>query len=65
MSQFDKDTTADEVLEGVDLSGRRVVITGTHPEYWSEQMLDALEEYLTTGGRLMYLVVDDGLASIK
>jgi NAD(P)-dependent dehydrogenase (short-subunit alcohol dehydrogenase family) len=29
MSQFDKDTTADEVLEGVDLSGRRVVITGT------------------------------------
>jgi NAD(P)-dependent dehydrogenase (short-subunit alcohol dehydrogenase family) len=29
MSQFDKDTTADEVLDGVDLSGRRVVITGT------------------------------------
>ena len=29
MSRFDKDTTADEVLDGVDLSGRRVVITGT------------------------------------
>jgi NAD(P)-dependent dehydrogenase (short-subunit alcohol dehydrogenase family) len=29
MSEFDKDTTADEVLDGVDLSGRRVVITGT------------------------------------
>lgn len=29
MSQFDKDTTADEVLDGVDLSGRRIVITGT------------------------------------
>ncbi len=33
----------------------RVVITGSHPEYWSEQMLDALETYLRQGGRLMYL----------
>jgi len=29
MSRFDKDTTTDEVLDGVDLSGRRIVITGT------------------------------------
>jgi len=29
MSRFDKDTTADEVLDGADLSGRRIVITGT------------------------------------
>lgn len=29
MSGFDKDTTSDEVLEGIDLSGRRIVITGT------------------------------------
>lgn len=28
MSEFGKSTTTDEVLEGVDLSGRRVVITG-------------------------------------
>jgi NAD(P)-dependent dehydrogenase (short-subunit alcohol dehydrogenase family) len=28
MSDFGKDTTTDEVLEGVDLTGRRVVITG-------------------------------------
>jgi len=28
MSQFGKDTTTDEVLEGLDLTGRRVVITG-------------------------------------
>ena len=33
----------------------RVIITGAHPEYWSEQMLDALESYLRQGGRLMYL----------
>jgi NAD(P)-dependent dehydrogenase (short-subunit alcohol dehydrogenase family) len=29
MSGFDKDTTTDEVLEGIDLTGRRIVITGT------------------------------------
>jgi NAD(P)-dependent dehydrogenase (short-subunit alcohol dehydrogenase family) len=29
MSGFDKNTTTDEVLAGVDLSGRRIVITGT------------------------------------
>lgn len=28
MSDFGKDTTTDEILEGADLSGRRVVITG-------------------------------------
>ena len=31
------------------------VITGSHPEYWSAQMLDSLEAYLGDGGRLMYL----------
>jgi N,N-dimethylformamidase len=33
----------------------RVVITGSHPEYDSVEMLDALEAYLRGGGRLMYL----------
>lgn len=33
----------------------RVVLTGTHPEYWTEQMLDALQAYLARGGRIMYL----------
>jgi N,N-dimethylformamidase len=37
------------------LNGYRVVLTGTHPEYWSGQALDALEAYLGSGGRLMYL----------
>lgn len=32
-----------------------VVVTGSHPEYWTEQMLDALEAYLERGGRLMYM----------
>jgi N,N-dimethylformamidase len=37
------------------LDGYRVLITGTHPEYWSRQMLDALQGWLERGGRLMYL----------
>jgi N,N-dimethylformamidase len=42
--------------EGVELlSHYSVVVTGTHPEYYSEQMLLALESYLHRGGRLMYL----------
>jgi N,N-dimethylformamidase len=31
------------------------VITGTHPEYWTRPMLDALDRYLDAGGRVMYL----------
>ncbi len=33
----------------------RVVITGTHPEYCSLAMLDALQGFVDRGGRLMYL----------
>ncbi|NJC72278.1 LamG domain-containing protein [Planosporangium thailandense] len=33
----------------------RVVLTGTHPEYASEPMLDAYEDYIGRGGRVMYL----------
>lgn len=52
------DTLADENLhaEGAALlAPYRVVITGTHPEYWSRPMLDALDSYLDNGGRIMYL----------
>jgi N,N-dimethylformamidase len=33
----------------------QVVLTGSHPEYCSETMLDALERHLDRDGRLMYL----------
>lgn len=33
----------------------RVVLTGTHPEYVSGEILDAFEGYLDEGGRVMYL----------
>lgn len=31
------------------------VLTGNHPEYYSKEMLDALNDYTSGGGRLMYL----------
>jgi N,N-dimethylformamidase len=37
------------------LSSYQVVLPGSHPEYWSGAMLDALQAYLWEGGRLMYL----------
>ena len=55
---YDYDVATDEdlQLEGVDLlKPYNVVVTGSHPEYVSRQGLDALEMYLTGGGRLMYL----------
>lgn len=47
--------------EDVDAGGARllsryqVVLTGSHPEYVTERMLDALESYVLGAGRLMYL----------
>lgn len=55
---FDYDVITDHDLaaEGADLLKRyNAVITGTHPEYYSGEMLDAWEEFLATGGRGMYL----------
>ncbi|HEU5419283.1 MAG TPA: N,N-dimethylformamidase beta subunit family domain-containing protein [Streptosporangiaceae bacterium] len=37
------------------LAPYRVVLTGSHPEYTSARMLDGLDSYLQSGGRLMYL----------
>jgi N,N-dimethylformamidase len=37
------------------LDGYSVVLTGSHPEYSSSQLLDALQVHVERGGRLMYL----------
>jgi N,N-dimethylformamidase len=37
------------------LAPYRAVITGSHPEYASERMLDAYEAYVTGGGKAMYM----------
>jgi N,N-dimethylformamidase len=55
---FDYDIITDDLLhaEGAALlEPYRAVVTGTHPEYATTAMLDALEQYSTSGGRLVYL----------
>ena len=53
---YDVVTDEDLHLEGEELlAPYKVVLTGTHPEYWSGAMLAGLEHYLNNGGRLMYL----------
>jgi len=52
------DVIADEDVhhDGIEaLSPYRVIVTCSHPEYWSTAMLDAVEEWQRNGGRLMYL----------
>jgi N,N-dimethylformamidase len=53
---FDIATDEDLHSEGKELLAQyRVILTGSHPEYWSGNMYSALEDYLNEGGRLMYL----------
>jgi N,N-dimethylformamidase len=55
---IDFDVITDEDLhhEGLALLRRyNVVLTGTHPEYYSLAMLDAVQGFVDRGGKLMYL----------
>ena len=55
---FDCDFVTDEDLHYDGLAAIEdyaVVITGSHPEYHSRQMWDAMEAFKQKGGRLMYL----------
>lgn len=53
---YDVITDHDLHAEGQDLlRPYKVVITGSHPEYWSLEMLDALDGYQRQGGRHMYM----------
>ncbi len=54
--EFDVITDEDLHYDGLSLLNQyNVVITGTHPEYYSERMLDGLQSFTDRGGRLMYL----------
>jgi N,N-dimethylformamidase len=54
--EFDVLTDHDLHHEGARaLIGYQGVFTGSHPEYWTGQMLDALSEFLGTGRSLAYL----------
>lgn len=53
---YDVITDEDLHAEGVSLLERyQTVVTGTHPEYLTLEMMNAVEAYLKGGGRLMYL----------
>jgi N,N-dimethylformamidase beta subunit-like, C-terminal/Concanavalin A-like lectin/glucanases superfamily len=52
------DVITDEELHarGLELlQPYRAILTGTHPEYWSMEMWNAMDAYKTRGGRLIYL----------
>lgn len=54
--EFDVITDEDLHDKGVELlKPYTVVLTGTHPEYHSQQMWDAMMAYQNQGGRLMYM----------
>jgi N,N-dimethylformamidase len=55
---FDHDVATDRELHDMGaelLEQYNVVVTGSHPEYYSEEMMEAWEQYLASGGRAMYL----------
>ncbi|GAB3499716.1 N,N-dimethylformamidase beta subunit family domain-containing protein [Amycolatopsis cihanbeyliensis] len=53
---FDLLTDHDLDAEGARALGEyRAVITGSHPEYWTGAMLDAVKSYVDGGGKLGYL----------
>ena len=57
-SSLDYEVIADDDLHfrGADaLGGCRCLVLGSHPEYWSPQMLDGLITYLAGGGRVLYM----------
>jgi N,N-dimethylformamidase len=53
---FDVLTDEDVHREGLAaLAAYKCVLTGTRPQYYSERMLDAVEDYIAAGGRVVYL----------
>ena len=55
---IDYDVITDEDLHDEGLAAienHQVLITSTHPEYFTKEMLDALEAFKSKGGRIMYL----------
>lgn len=55
---YDFDVVTDEDLHKDSyecIKNYSVIITGTHPEYYSLKMIEAMQQYTNNGGRLMYL----------
>ncbi len=57
--EYDVITDHDLIRDGAVLLRRyTVVMTATHPEYYTAGMLDAWEDYIAGGGRAMYLAAN-------
>ncbi len=56
-SGYDLDLYCDfDLHQGIPgLAGYRAFVLNTHPEYWSVEMFDHLEDYLDGGGSLAYM----------
>lgn len=57
---YDYEVITDEDVQREGIAALKpytVVLTGTHPEYVSEELMDATEDYAAAGGRLIYLGV--------
>jgi N,N-dimethylformamidase len=53
---YDVITDDDMEAEGAELLNRyRCVVTGTHPEYYTLKMMQAVRDFTNQGGRLIYL----------
>lgn len=55
---YDYEVLTDEDLHVEGLAALKpynLIINGSHPEYYSEEMLDATEDYIAEGGRLIYM----------
>jgi len=54
--EYDVVTDDDLDDEGIDLIRKyECLLTGSHPEYHTERMLDALESFMSLGGNMLYL----------
>jgi N,N-dimethylformamidase len=54
--EFDVITDEDIHSDGLRLLSRyNVILTGTHPEYYTRNMIEAVQAFTDRGGRLMYL----------
>ncbi len=54
--EYDVATDEDLHVQGREvLDEYSAVLTGSHPEYWTYDMLQALEAYLSNGGKMLYL----------
>ena len=54
--KYDVITDEDLNAEGVALlKPYKVIVSGSHPEYWTTPMMEALETYQNSGGRFMYM----------